>query len=104
MGRGRKPIGSPEVRRHFTLTLDPYLAQGVSAWMRDNSFDNGPEAIRALLRIAIAASPEEGMIEAMKTKAWNEVRRFSLTRVSAAHDEIAAQMRDQLSMMVGGPE
>lgn len=102
MPKGTKVLGPFEIRRHFSLTLDKALAEGIEAWMRDNQFDNGPEAIRALLRMALAASPAEGMIEAAKFKAWNEVRRFSMSRVAAAHEEIAAQMRDQLSLMVGG--
>lgn len=101
MAKGRKVLGPHEIRRHFTITLDPQLAEMVGTWMAENNFDNGPEAIRALCRMAIAASPAEGLIEAMKMKAWNEVRHFSLSRVATAHEEIAAQMRDQLNMMVG---
>lgn len=100
---GRRALGQGgTVRRHFTVTLDSNLADAIESWMRDNQFDNGPEAIRALCRMALAATPAEGMLDAMKVKAWNEVRRFSMSRVAAAHDEIADQIREQLRMSVEG--
>lgn len=76
-------------RRHFTLTLEPDLAAEVANFSTSNGFTSESQAVNHLVRMAVAASPEQGALSADRARAFNEVRIWTMTRVAQALREIA---------------
>lgn len=84
MSRGLQ--GSP--RRHFTLTLEPDLAGQVQQFMQAHGFTSESLAVNALLRMALAATPEDGIVSGDRARAFNEVRHWTITQVNNALKDI----------------
>lgn len=80
--RGResaaKPIGT------VAVNLDLELSQAFWSWMQGEGYTNRAEAARALLRIALAATPSIGAEHAARIRAWGETRNWLMARVSTA--------------------
>lgn len=84
MSRGVQ--GSP--RRHFTLTLEPDLAVQLQQYMVAHGFSSESAAVNLLLRMQLAATPDEGMITADRARAFNDIRVWTITQVSNALRDI----------------
>jgi hypothetical protein len=89
--------GGP-LRNLRQLKLDPELALQLQSWMdaENISSDNYSEAIRSLMRIAMAATPQEGALYAARLRAYNEVRLWTLKRVAHATGDILRELRASL--------
>lgn len=61
-------------------------------WMNSEGFTNRAEAARALLRIALAATPALGALQAQRIRAYNEVRSWAMARLGVALSEMKVLM------------
>lgn len=93
MSRG--VAGSP--RRHFTLTLEPDLAARVQQYMLAHGFTSESMAVNSLLHIALAATPEDGIVSSDRARAFNEVRVWTITNISNALNEIRKLLEAKLT-------
>jgi len=86
-----------KIPRRFTLTIDPALARRAENWRREMGIGTMAEAVRALMRVALASMPADGLIEARQIEAFNQVRHWSQTRLA----QTLREMADQLSEAAG---
>ena len=76
------------IKRTVSVSMDKDLAEAVYNYCKSEEIVAPGEGIRQLLRIALASAPEDGLISAVKNRAFNEVRIWTLSQVSIAIHEI----------------
>jgi hypothetical protein len=80
-------VATPVVK-NLQINLDPELAGMFTEWMFTEGFTNRAEAARALIRIALAATPSLGAEQATRLRAYNEVRNWAMARLGNALSEM----------------
>lgn len=101
MPPGRKQT---RARRAFTLTLDEDLAEMVENVQQIEGFDTPAGAVRHLLRASQAATPEDGLMRSIRLRAYEEVKRVTLTRVTEALHQLCREMEDAARKLGTGGE
>lgn len=84
------------IRRSFTLSLDTELAEGLALFMGENNFPNQNEAIRAILRQYLAATPMDGALQSAATAAFNETRAWIHRELAKFLHERAGDLQQAL--------
>ncbi len=93
-----RPSGNDKIRRSFMFTLDPDIAMQVQNWMETEglSMRSEAEAVRYLLRMHFASTPELGYLDVVRTRAYNETKKWVTQRLDTALQEIREVLRVSL--------
>lgn len=92
------------IRRSFTLSLDAELAEGLAMYMGEHSFPNQNEAVRAILRQYLAATPMDGALRAASQSAYNETRAWILRELTKFLHERSSDLQKALKPADQVPE
>lgn len=81
------------------VTFDMGLSARVNAWARSAGYEPGREneATMALVEMALASTPHEGLIAATRAEVYRKIRYWMLTRF---HQSVV-EIRDDLKREIG---
>lgn len=82
--------------RRLMVVLDRDLDDAFARWMVAENITSQSEALRSLMRIALAATPIEGSMYAARLRAFNEIRTWTLGRVMGSLAEIGQEVRQSI--------
>lgn len=85
--------------RAFTLTLDEELAEFVDSVRRAEGMESSAAATRHLLRSLQGATPEDGLMRSVRLRAYEEVKRVTLTRVTESLHQLCAEMEEAARLL-----
>lgn len=91
-----------KIRRSFMFTLDPDIGMQVQNWMETEGIplNSEAEAVRYLLRMHFASTPDLGYLDVVRTRAYNETKKWVVDRLDTALREI----RDVLKVSLKGTD
>lgn len=85
--------------RAFTLTLDEELAEFIDGVRQAEGMESSAAATRHLLRSLQGITPEDGLMRSMRLRAYEEVKRLILTRMTEALHQLCAEMEEAARLL-----
>lgn len=82
----------PRKSPKFWVVMEPDIQAAFAAYSISNEYPNNSQAVNALIRIALAAVPEMGAIQAERIRAGNDVRKWAYERLGAFFRELKEQI------------
>ena len=87
-------IVTGQLMRSFRLALPDELAQGVHEYAVTNGHKGMSDAARELIAMALASVPEDGVIQATRTRAYYTWYHYVQERIRSALHEIENDVRN----------
>lgn len=72
----------------ITFVVADDLRAQIQAFKQAHEIETDTETIRILVRTALAAIPEYGLVSALQAKAYNDVRKFVIREVMSSLETI----------------
>lgn len=84
------------LKRNFNLSMDLDLAKALYQYMEAQDCANLPEAARQAIRIGLASTPTDGALYAVRVRAYNEVRVWTLNQIRSSLVEVAKLLEETI--------
>lgn len=87
-------------QKNLSLSFPSDVADQICAFAEAAGLDTMQDAIRSLVAMGLAATPQEGLVAAQSIRVYTELKRYALTTISRAVKE----MKDDLDNATRDPE